>query len=162
MDSIIIISRQQGGLIVKDQTVIIVGHFSPWQGSHSLSWNIKNWLPSGMASYPRRMESSATLLQIPTKFIHIFSYTSEETCTEDLVQICEGNRPLGKPRKRRNINRDLKRSGAERCKTGQFSLKIVQMASSCENCHQTLGSEKCGSISRRAEELLRTDSAARS
>jgi len=64
-----------------------------------------------MASYPRRMESSATLLQKPTKFIDIFSHTSEETCIEGLAGICEGNRPLGKPRNRCNINKDLREVG---------------------------------------------------
>jgi len=92
---------------LSDQTVIVLGHFSPWRWGHSLSWNIDNWLLSGMASYPRRMESSATLLQKSTRFIDIFSHTSEEMCTEGLVRICEGNRPLGKPRNRCNINKDL-------------------------------------------------------
>jgi hypothetical protein len=38
-----------------------------------------------MASYPKRMESSATFLKKPTKFIDIFSLTSEEACIEELV-----------------------------------------------------------------------------
>jgi len=66
-----------------------------------------------MASYPRRMESSATFLQKPTKFIDTFSHTSEETRTEGLVRVCEGNRPLGKPSNRCNINADLREVGQE-------------------------------------------------
>jgi len=45
------------------------------------------------------------------------------------------------------LTKIFNRSGAGRHKTGQFSLKIVQMACSCENRDRTLRSEKCGSIS---------------
>jgi hypothetical protein len=59
------------------------------------------------------MESSATLLQKPTKCINIFSHTSEEMCIEGLVRICERKRLLGKPRNRCNINEDLREVGQE-------------------------------------------------
>jgi hypothetical protein len=61
------------------------------------------------------MESSATHLQNLKKFIDIFShiFTSEEKCIEGLVRICEGNRPLGRLRKRQNINAHVREVGQE-------------------------------------------------
>jgi hypothetical protein len=78
-------------------------------------------LPHGMASYPSRMESSATIPQKSKKCIDIFSHTSDETCIESVWyeyakvsdHLENPNRPIRKPSNRWNINADLREVGQE-------------------------------------------------
>jgi len=44
-----------------------------------LSWNERNWLPSDTVSYPRRMETSATLLHKPNKLQYKYGLKIEQT-----------------------------------------------------------------------------------